>query len=85
MKVRDGPEYKKKLSDAMSKGPYRITFDTGREITIDNMTKWSKENGYNQGNLSDVLNKTTARTKHKDIVKVERLNGEVKKNKRKSQ
>ena len=84
-KTRDDPEYKKKMSVARSRGPYRITFDTGREITIDNMTKWSKENGYNQGNLSDVLNKTTARTKHKDIVKVERLNGEVKKNKRKSQ
>ena len=72
-KTRDDPEYKKKMSVARSRGPYRITFDTGREITIDNMTKWSKENGYNQGNLSDVLNKTPARTKHKDIVKVERI------------
>lgn len=72
-KTRDDPEYKKKWSVARSKGPYRITFDTGREIIIDNMTKWSKENGYNRGNLSDILNKTTARTKHKDIVKVERI------------
>jgi len=79
------PEYKKKQSASNSRGPYRITFDTGREITIDSLTDWAKSNGYSQGNLSHLLtgrpqaNKKRGkdykfkRIKHKDIVKVERL------------
>ena len=79
------PEYKKKKSVAMSKGPYRITFDTGREIIIDSLRGWAKSNGYSQGALSDLLGGEPVfdrrrgkdykykRTKHKDIVKVERI------------
>ena len=77
------PEYKKKMSVAHSKGPYRITFDTGREIIIDNCTDWAKSNGYHTGCISQLLTgkpqfdkrygKTYKRTKHKDIVKVERI------------
>ena len=67
------PEYRKKFSEAVSKGPYRITFDTGREITIDNLTKWTRENGYDQATLSRLLFKKRGITKHKGIVKVERL------------
>ena len=79
------PEYRKKISVANSKGPYRITFDTGREITIDNLTRWAKSNGYSQGSLSVLLGGKPVfdkrrgkdykfkRTKHKDIVKVERI------------
>ena len=81
--VYNTSEYRKKLSAANSKGPYRITFDTGREITIDNLTRWAKSNGYSQSTLSDLLggkprfNKRRGKdykvTKHKDIVKVERI------------
>ena len=73
MKVRDGPEFRKKLSDAMSKGPYRITFDTGREITLDSLHMWARENGYDQSSLSKLRRKKRGMTRHKDIVKVERL------------
>ena len=82
------PEYKKKhsqaVSKAMRKGPYRITFDTGKEIIIDNFTDWAKSNGYSSGALSGLLTGKPVfdkrrgkdykykRTKHKDIVKVER-------------
>jgi hypothetical protein len=34
------------MSASRSEGPYRITFDTGREITIDSLNRWAKENGY---------------------------------------
>ena len=79
------PEYKKKKSVAMSKGPYRITFDTGREIIIDSLRGWAKSNGYSQGALSALLGGEPVfdrrrgkdykykRTKHKDVVKVERI------------
>ena len=77
------PEFRKKLSEARCRGPYRITFDTGREITIDNLTDWAKSNGYNQGALSELLvgkprfdkrrGKAWKAHRHKDIVKVERL------------
>jgi len=61
------------MSASRSEGPYRITFDTGREITIDSLNRWAKENGYDQAALSRVLSKKRSTTKHKDIVKVERL------------
>ena len=77
------PEYRKKQSEVRPQGPYRITFDTGREITIDSLHKWAKSNGYNHGNLSVLLTgkpqfdkrygTTYIRSKHKDIVKVERV------------
>ena len=83
------PEFRKKLSKSQSNGPYRITFDTGREIIIDSLRGWSKSNGYSHGNLSHMTRGKSEvqkgrhgkpnkfkRTKHKDIVKVERLSDE---------
>jgi hypothetical protein len=83
------PEYRKKHSQAVSKakckGPYRITFDTGkpwpfpqrREITVDNLTVWAKENNYMATHLYKMLIKK--RKRHKDIIKVERLRDEEEK------
>ena len=85
------PEYKKKMSKAQSQGPYRITFDTGKEITVDNLTVWAKENNYNVGHLSSLLHKKESqgfnknkkyfytRKKHKETVKVESLRDEEEK------
>ena len=79
----NSPAFRKKVSAAICKGPYRIIFDTGREIIIDNFTDWAKSNGYSQSALSNLLTgrpqfdkrrgKDYKRTKHKDIVKVERI------------
>ena len=80
------PEYRKKqinsnrsqtVSKAMRKGPYRITFDTGKEIIIDNLNVWSEEKNYDSSTLFKVLIKK--RKSHKDIVKVERLSDEEEK------
>jgi hypothetical protein len=84
------PEFKKKWIKSRSKGPYRITFDTGKEIIVDNLNGWAKENNYNNPMLFDMLNnrerqrfkgntKTYPRKRHKDIVKVERLSDEEEK------
>jgi hypothetical protein len=86
------PEYRKTqsqvVSKTMCKGPYRITFDTGKEITIDSLRNWAEENNYHNPILFDMLNnrerqrlkgtntKAYRRKKHKDIIKVERLSDE---------
>ena len=87
------PEYRKTQSQAvsktMSKGPYRITFDTGKEITVDILGKWAEENNYTNRILFDMANnKKRWRKKRdkkpypvnrcKDIIKVERLSDEEK-------
>ena len=70
-----------------SKGPYRITFDTGKEITTDSIRGWAQENNYTNPILFDMLNKKRRWRKktdkqaypinrYKDIVKVERLSDE---------
>ena len=70
-----------------SKGPYRITFDTGKEITTDSIRGWAQENNYTNPILFDMLNKKRRwrtkgakkaypRNRCKDIVKVERLSDE---------
>ena len=78
------PEYRKKMTSLRKKqgerkcrGPYRITFDTGKEITVDNLTVWAKENNYEASHLYKMLIKK--RKSHKDIVKVERLSDEEEK------
>ena len=83
LETYEDPARGRAISASSSKGPYRITFDTGREITIDNLHKWAKSNGYSSGTLSRLLtgkpvfdkryNCVYTRTKHKDIVKVERI------------
>ena len=88
------PEYKKKygqiVSETMRKGPYRITFDTGKEITIDSLGKWAEENNYTNQILFDMVNNRKRRRKkeakklypinrYKDIIKVERLSDEEEK------
>ena len=71
------PEYRKRQSEAMKgntnsyKGPYRITFNTGKEIIIDNIKAWAVENGYGWGTLYECVRRVGR--KYKDIVKVERL------------
>ncbi len=75
------PEFKERHSEAVSKGMckhlYKITFETGEEITLNNINKWAKENNYDQSNFFKVLIKK--RKRHKDIVKVERLSDEEEK------
>jgi hypothetical protein len=88
------PEYKKKygqiVSETMRKGPYRITFDTGKEITIDSLGKWAEENNYTNQILFDMVNNRKRRRKkeakklypinrYKDVIKVERLSDEEEK------
>ncbi len=80
------PKYRKKIIEARTNGPYRITFDTGKEITVDNLTVWAKENNYIATHLYHILIKKAyrqgknfyTRRSHKDIVKVERLSDEEK-------
>ena len=80
----EDPEWKRKADGLKLKGPYKITFDTSKEITTDNLKGWAKENNYDSSNLFQIVNKKTrragrytkARRTHKDIVKVERLSDE---------
>lgn len=85
LEVYEDPEYRKKLS----KGPYKITFDTEKKIIVDSLTGWARENNYSDPILFDMLHnrkkrrmkgypKTYPRNRHKDIVKVERLSDEEK-------
>ena len=99
----EDPEYRKKMSEAIKakwadpeyrkkqyRGPYRITFDTGKETIVDSSLEgWARENNYNNTILSDMLHnrkyrrrkgdsRTYPRNRHKDIIKVERLSDEKK-------
>ena len=49
----EDPEYIKKIS----KGPYRITFDTGKEIITNSLYGFADENNYNNNHLFDMLYK----------------------------
>ena len=79
----EDPEYTKNLAE----GPYKITFDTEKELTVDSLTGWARKNNYDHGHLFSILNKRKERNKkgsftrkrHKDIVKVERLSDEEEK------
>ena len=85
----EDPEWKRKADGLKLKGPYKITFDTGKEITTANLRGWAKENNYHNQLLYHMLNKTKTkrrkdgkaylRKNHKDIVKVERLSDEEEK------
>jgi len=57
----EDPEYRKKLS----KGPYRITFDTGKEIITNSLKGWADENNYNNNHLFDMLYKKKIRRNRK--------------------
>ena len=89
LEVYEDPERGRKISVSNSKGPYRITFDTGKEIIVDNLTGWAGENNYNDPMLFGMLHnrkkrrkkgstKVYPRKRYKDIVKVERLSDEEK-------
>jgi hypothetical protein len=52
---------------------WKITFDDGREIIMCGLSNWCKENGYDKSKISAVYRKKEGRTKHKDIVTVEKL------------
>ena len=61
----------------MCKHLYKITFETGEEINLNNINKWAKENNYDQSNFFKVLIKK--RKRHKDVIKVERMSDEEEK------
>lgn len=67
-------EHVEKISKAIKlrAQPHRLTFIDGRTLIIDNITDWSKENGYRSSNLYQV--KIGDKGRHKDIVKVELVN-----------
>jgi len=76
------PEYRTKATKARCKGPYKITFNTGKEIVVDNLVGWGKDNNYYGHNLIQLVNKKPMKTvkgkkyyrkRVKDIVKVERV------------
>ena len=50
---------------------WRITFDDGRQLEMTGLSNWCKENGYSDGLIYQVAK--GKRTKHKDIVSVEKL------------
>lgn len=88
LETYEDPAHGRAISAAMSKGPYRITFDTGREIIIDNLKGWAKENNYYDQLLYHILNKTKTkrnkkdkkaylRKRHKDIIGVERVTNDM--------
>ena len=88
LETYEDPAHGRAISAAMSKGPYRITFDTGREIIIDNLKGWAKENNYHDQLLYHILNKTKTkrnkkdkkaylRKRHKDIIGVERVTNDM--------
>ena len=66
------PLYNKVGEDNPSSKWWRITFDDGRTIEVHGLRQWSKENNYNVGHL--VAISKNKRKRHKDIIKVEKLN-----------
>lgn len=52
---------------------WRITFSDGRQIVMCGLSNWCKENGYSKAHISKLYLKKEGRTKHKDIVAVEKL------------
>ena len=95
LETYEDPEYKKIKSEqakaqwadpdymkSRCKGPYRITFDTGKEVIVDNLIQWGRENDYYGHNLIQMVNKKPIkvvkgkkyyRKRVKDVLKVERL------------
>ena len=56
------PEYRTKATKARCKGPYKITFNTGKEIVVDNLVGWGKDNNYYGHNLIQLVNKKPMKT-----------------------
>jgi len=52
---------------------WKLTFKDGRELVMCGLSNWCKENGYSKAHISKVYLKKEGRTKHKDIVAVEKL------------
>lgn len=52
---------------------WKLTFNDGRELIMCGLSNWCKENGYDKSKISEVHYKKNGRTKHKDIVTVEKL------------
>jgi hypothetical protein len=61
-------EHKRKVSEAKA-NPHKITFDDGREIIVENVMDFAKENEYHYTGLYNV--KLGYRKKYKNIIKVE--------------
>lgn len=72
------PETREKMSKSQrgekhhSSKWWKLTYTTGNIITICGLSTWAKENGYNVGNIHSIY--TGDRKKHKDIIKVEKIN-----------
>jgi hypothetical protein len=52
---------------------WKLTFNDGRELIMCGLANWCKENGYSKAHISKVYLGKEGRTKHKDIVAVEKL------------
>ena len=67
------PEHVEKISKSIKlrAKPHMLTFIDERTLIIDNINDWAKENGYCSTNIYQVKNGNKGR--HKDIVKVERV------------
>jgi len=71
-------ETRKKMSEAQtgekhhSSNWWKLTYTNGNMITICGLPIWAKKNGYSAGNIYGVY--TGSRKKHKDIIKVEKIN-----------
>ena len=52
---------------------WKLTFVDGRHLVLCGLSSWCKENGYSKAHLSKVFQNKEGRTKHKDIVKVEKV------------
>ena len=71
-------EIRKKMSEAQigekhhSSKWWKLTYTNGNLITICGLSTWAKKNGYNVGNIYSIY--TGNRKKHKDIIKVEKIN-----------
>ena len=61
-------EHKRNVSKAKA-SPHKITFVDGREIIVENIMDYARENGYHYVGFYNV--KSGYRKRHKDIIKVE--------------
>jgi len=61
-------EHKRKVSEAKA-SPHKLTFVDGREIIVENIMDFARENGYHYVGFYNV--KSGHRKRHKDIIKVE--------------
>lgn len=64
------------------KGPYKITFNTGKSVRVKNLKSWADRKGYGYQQLYKIANKYIDKTgyqrhRHKDIIGVERVTNDM--------